>query len=531
MDAFYASVEQRDDPELRGKPLIVGGDGSRGVVAAASYEVRKFGVHSAMPTREALRRCARTRSACRRASTHYAAVSRQIFAVFHEFTPLVQGLSLDEAFLDVTASTRALGSGGAHRARDQAPDPRADGLTASVGVAPNKLVAKIASDLAQAGRARDRRGGASPRGCSTRCRMRKLFGLGREDGAEGRGRSASAPSASCGRPRRRGCGRCSAATPSACSSARRASTIGRSCADVDEKQISAEETFDDDIATRRGCTRRSHRLADKACRRLRAKRLVAGCVTVKIRRGDFTTLHAAAGDRAAHAGDARGRAQSRRNCSTAGCATQPGRALRLLGVGVSDLAEQVQGGSVRRARVHAQPAARCGGRSRCARNSARSRCGGQCTRCKPSDVSRQRTRASSRTDRMRASTSRWRATCGRQAEFQRRQQPGAMKRGSDRARSVRSPCRAVLPREQPCPSRSHVEGASRTRRNGSVPAGGRASRAAPPRSPAVSSGCARRADGPARTPRSGGVRRRCRRNAPPDRRRRARRRSRRGPRR
>ena len=103
MDAFYASVEQRDKPELRGKPVIVGGGGNRGVVAAASYEVRRFGVHSAMPTREALRRCPDVIVVHPRIG-HYSAISQQIFAVFHEFTPLVQGLSLDEAFLDATAS-------------------------------------------------------------------------------------------------------------------------------------------------------------------------------------------------------------------------------------------------------------------------------------------------------------------------------------------------------------------------------------------------------------------------------------------
>ncbi|MDQ1341543.1 MAG: polymerase, partial [Pseudomonadota bacterium] len=146
MDAFYASVEQRDDPALRGKPVIVGGTGGRGVVAAASYEVRRFGVHSAMPVREALRRCPDAICVPPRIA-HYAAVSQQIFAIFHEFTPLVQGLSLDEAFLDVTASTTALGDA-AEIAREIKRRVRErTELTASVGVAPNKLVAKIASDL------------------------------------------------------------------------------------------------------------------------------------------------------------------------------------------------------------------------------------------------------------------------------------------------------------------------------------------------------------------------------------------------
>src|SRR6516165_12546467 len=103
MDAFYASVEQRDRPELRGKAVIVGGLGGRGVVAAASYEVRRFGVRSAMPVRTALRLC--PQAICVRPRMQlYQEVSAAVFGVFREVTPLVQGLSLDEAFLDVTAS-------------------------------------------------------------------------------------------------------------------------------------------------------------------------------------------------------------------------------------------------------------------------------------------------------------------------------------------------------------------------------------------------------------------------------------------
>src|ERR1700682_4205429 len=99
MDAFYASVEERDRPELSGKPLIVGGTSGRGVVAAANYAVRRYGVRSAMPMREALRRC--PHAVCvRPRMTRYQEISGQVFAIFRDFTPLVEGLSLDEAFLD-----------------------------------------------------------------------------------------------------------------------------------------------------------------------------------------------------------------------------------------------------------------------------------------------------------------------------------------------------------------------------------------------------------------------------------------------
>ncbi len=146
MDAFFASVEQRDRPELRGRPVLVGGPSSRGVVAAASYEARTFGVHSAMPMVEALRRCP---EAVVVASDHghYGEVSAEVFDIFGRFTPLVEGLSLDEAFLDVTDS-RSLFGDGPTIARTIRDAIRAElRLTASAGIAICKFAAKIASDM------------------------------------------------------------------------------------------------------------------------------------------------------------------------------------------------------------------------------------------------------------------------------------------------------------------------------------------------------------------------------------------------
>src|ERR671910_677180 len=145
MDAFYASVEQRDNPALRGKPVAVGGDPTqRGVVAAASYEARKFGVRSAIPMSRAVRLCPSL--VIVRPDFHkYRAVSQQVFAIFHEVTPLVEGLSLDEAYLDVTENSfnEPLGVNVARRIKDRITEVTQ--LTASAGVAPNKFLAKIAS--------------------------------------------------------------------------------------------------------------------------------------------------------------------------------------------------------------------------------------------------------------------------------------------------------------------------------------------------------------------------------------------------
>jgi len=333
MDAFYASVEQHDDPRLAGQPLIVGWDGGRGVVAAASYEVRPYGVHSAMPVRTALRLC--PQAICvRPRMRRYQEVSRVVFGVFHEVTPLVQGLSLDEAFLDVTASQHLPG-GAVEIARGIKRRIAAlTGLTASVGVAPNKLVAKIASDLSK------------PDGLTVveparvhavldPLSVRRLPGLGRKTGAKVEaagigtlGELRSAPDAVLWPL----FGRYTALMRE------RAGGIDERpvVPEVEEKSLSAENTFERDIGAPGALQRELARLAELAASRLRGRGLQTSCIGVKIRRGDFVTF-------------TRQRAVSPPTCearTVAGVAAElltrwlaanPGAKLRLLGVVLTEL--------------------------------------------------------------------------------------------------------------------------------------------------------------------------------------------------
>lgn len=146
MDAFFASVEQLDNPALRGKPVLVGGDGPRGVVAAASYESRVYGCRSAMPTAVAKRLCPHA-IVVRGNFRRYREISQQVFALFHEITPLVQPLSIDEAFLDVTGSISLFGDPVQIATNLRRRIQQTTGVTASIGVAPNKFLAKLASDM------------------------------------------------------------------------------------------------------------------------------------------------------------------------------------------------------------------------------------------------------------------------------------------------------------------------------------------------------------------------------------------------
>ena len=147
MDAFFASVEIRDDPSLAGKPVLVGGGGRRGVVSAASYEARKYGCRSAQPTAIALRKCPQAVVIAPRMSA-YAEASAQVFSIFDRFSPVVEGLSIDEAFLDMAGTERLLGPPRvAAEALRAAVREETGGLTCSVGIARVKFISKIASAM------------------------------------------------------------------------------------------------------------------------------------------------------------------------------------------------------------------------------------------------------------------------------------------------------------------------------------------------------------------------------------------------
>jgi DNA polymerase-4 len=333
MDAFYASVEERDRPDLKGKPLVVGGTGGRGVVAAASYAVRRFGVRSAMPMREALRRCPEA-IVVRPRMARYKEISDQVFAIFHEFTPLVEGLSLDEAFLDVTASQQLLGGPDVIGAEIRRRIAKQTGLTASVGIATNKLLAKIASDLNKPdGMCRIDAGNL--REILDPLPIHKLFGVGQKTLP----RVLAAGIQTFGDARLAGDDMLWRAFGEHGKAMRdRASGLDDRPveADREEKSISAEETFDTDLRAATELKAQLVQLADRTASRLRAHKLLAGTVSVKIRRADFTTytrqraLEPPTQDTAIVAAAAEA-------LLGAWLASQPRAAVRLLGVGVSDL--------------------------------------------------------------------------------------------------------------------------------------------------------------------------------------------------
>ncbi len=335
MDAFFASVEQRDFPEIRGLPVVVGGRSQRGVVAAASYEARKFGVRSAMPMREALQRCPDLICQNSRMST-YQEVSSEVFEIFNEFTSHVEGLSLDEAFLDISASLTLLGTpleiGNALKRRVYDKTR----LRVSVGIANNKLLAKIASDL-------DKPDGltiiepANVHATLDPLPVRTIPGIGPK----------TLPRLA--RLGIRTIGDLRLAENSALESVfgKQASRVRARAGGEDnrpversssEKSISAEETFAEDTLDRALLGKELLGLAEKTATRVRAKNLLASTVQVKIRRADFKTFTRQAQLRPpSHNTDAI--YNSAVKLLDTWLEQHPASKIRLLGVGISDFSE------------------------------------------------------------------------------------------------------------------------------------------------------------------------------------------------
>lgn len=338
MDAFYASVEQRDNPELRGKPLVVGGGSNRGVVAAASYEAREFGIRSAMPMAQARQRCPELCRVAPRMS-HYKSVSNDIFDVFREFTPLVEGLSLDEAFLDVTASLKLFGAGLDIAMEIKRRIRARTKLTASVGLAENKLLAKIASDMDKPDglvliTAKDVHDKLDPLPVSV------LPGIGRETLAllhEVGIRTIAELRLAADRQIRPIFGRFTSKTRDRASGIDDRPVVPSRA----EKSISAEETYDQDLGDRQDMERELLRLTERTSHRLRKAGLQAGTVQVKIRQSDFRTVTRQRSLRPPDNGTDQLFAIAR-DLLAIWLARNPGQRIRLLGVGGTNLAPAEQ---------------------------------------------------------------------------------------------------------------------------------------------------------------------------------------------
>jgi DNA polymerase-4 len=305
LDAFYASVEVLDNPALAGKPVLVGGTGPRGVVAAASYEARRFGVHSAMPMGRARRLCPQAVVLPPRFDV-YAAKSRAVHEVFAAFTPIIEPIALDEAFLDVTGAVRAasrrlyrgdtprppgrlLGTGVEIGAAIRAKVRAETGLTASVGVAPNKLLAKLASDDAKPdGMLVVEAGGEL--GFLHPHPVGRLWGVGpatlarlERFGVETIGDLAALPEASLVDALGKAHGHQLHAL--ACGHDDRPVEPGR-----ETKSIGQEETFPRDVADKEVLGREVRRMAERVGARLRDHGLAGRTVTLKVRFPDFRTI-------------------------------------------------------------------------------------------------------------------------------------------------------------------------------------------------------------------------------------------------
>lgn len=288
LDAFYASVEQLDDPALRGRPVIVGGPSRRGVVCAASYEARRFGIRSAMPTARARKLCPDGVFLPPRFE-RYGALSERVFAIYRRYTPLVEPLSLDEAFLDVTQSRALHGSGGDVARAIKAAVRAECGLAVSAGVAEVKLAAKIATDLGKPdGLVEVPAGGVAE--FLAPLPVSRLWGVGqvteaalRKIGIGTIGDLARTPEVAL-----------AGAVGASHARGLRALALGDDPRDVvpDEaaKSIGAEETFGEDLRGRAALEPALLSHAGRVGRRLRAARLAGHVVTLKVKYDDFTLV-------------------------------------------------------------------------------------------------------------------------------------------------------------------------------------------------------------------------------------------------
>ncbi len=295
LDAFFAAVEVREDPRLRGKPVIVGADPKggkgRGVVSAASYEARRFGVHSAMPISRAFRLCPRGVFLEPRHEL-YVEISGRFMAILERFSDLVEPLSIDEAFLDVTGSARAFGDGEAIARRIQREVRDEEELSVSIGVAPSKFVAKIASDLKKPG------GLVVVKHDGVRefldpLPLTRLFGAGPKTAA----RLERLGARTIGDVARLPVEHLVAALGEATARHFHELALGRDDRPVEPdreaKSLGHEHTFEIDVADRDEVRRTLLRLTDELAARLRRHGLAGRTITLKLRTSDFETLHRA----------------------------------------------------------------------------------------------------------------------------------------------------------------------------------------------------------------------------------------------
>lgn len=288
MDAFYAAVEVLDDPSLRGKPLIIGGREGRSVVSSASYEARRYGVRSAMPVGQALRLCPHAEVVPPH-FPRYQEVSRQVMEIFESFTPLVEPLSIDEAFLDVAGVRRLWGSPGEVARRIRARISGELGLTASVGVAATKHVAKMASTLAKPDGVliipeAQTLAFLSPRS------VRAMWGVGPKaaEALEGRGiRTIGDLREAPRHVLERAVGAASAERLAQLSRGEDPRAVET---DRVEKSVGHEETFETDVADPEFLRSELLRLADRVAARLRRAEWEARTVAIKVRFADFSTV-------------------------------------------------------------------------------------------------------------------------------------------------------------------------------------------------------------------------------------------------